>query len=80
MSILTIKIENKAIRINGSKYLWYIVYCGLFKIISKNNKIFKTFSLINATTKSIEKKHIKKNRKLFWNKKYDILKKIPPPL
>jgi hypothetical protein len=62
---LTIKIENKAIKVNGSKYLWYIVYCGLFKIISKNNKIFKLLVCINAITKSIEKKLIKKNRKLF---------------
>ena len=43
----------------GSKYLWYIVYWGLLRIIIVNKKTFKYFFEIKEQVISIAKKEMK---------------------
>ena len=60
MFSLNLKIEKNAINKKGSKYLWYIVYCGLFINIKKNKIKLNLFSLNMGKTNIIENKDIKK--------------------
>ena len=43
----------------GSKYLWYMVYWGLFRIIIMNKRTFKYFFEIKEQVIRIAKKEMK---------------------